>query len=245
LGTFISFDPMGYVDGTSLYSAYFVPNGLDPEGLADSPTSATTPVACPDKCGPNVTAEIADLLSRMEADFKRKSDGMKKAICRSLYARGSGDSAWDSQLMSKSGDNKYQKESEDAGCATGQCRLTFQYRDQCYYGGTLNYIVYGKASGLCAAAGIDVNAPAPIGPGPVTPLHIVAAVSYWKGPVTADKEGNVVLRPKDKIAPNWQQSTQMALHGFDPSLSPGPGDRPNCRTTCAHKISSPIGYFWL
>jgi RHS repeat-associated protein len=32
LGRFIGRDPAGYVDGTSLYSAYFVPNHLDPSG---------------------------------------------------------------------------------------------------------------------------------------------------------------------------------------------------------------------
>jgi RHS repeat-associated protein len=35
LGRFISRDPAGYVDGYSLYSGYFVPNGLDPSGLDD------------------------------------------------------------------------------------------------------------------------------------------------------------------------------------------------------------------
>ena len=33
LGRFISRDPLGFVDGMSLYRAYFVPGGLDPSGL--------------------------------------------------------------------------------------------------------------------------------------------------------------------------------------------------------------------
>ena len=33
LGEFISRDPLGYVDGMSLYRAYFVPGGMDPLGL--------------------------------------------------------------------------------------------------------------------------------------------------------------------------------------------------------------------
>ena len=32
LGRFISRDPLGYVDGMSMYRGYFVPNHLDPEG---------------------------------------------------------------------------------------------------------------------------------------------------------------------------------------------------------------------
>ncbi len=34
LGEFISRDPLGYVDGMSLYRAYFVPGAVDPSGLA-------------------------------------------------------------------------------------------------------------------------------------------------------------------------------------------------------------------
>ena len=33
LGRFISRDPLGFVDGMSLYRAYFVPDGVDPSGL--------------------------------------------------------------------------------------------------------------------------------------------------------------------------------------------------------------------
>ncbi len=33
LGRFISRDPLGFVDGMSLYRAYFVPNGVDPSGM--------------------------------------------------------------------------------------------------------------------------------------------------------------------------------------------------------------------
>ena len=38
LGRFISRDPLGFVDGMSLYRAYFVPGGFDPFGLQDSVT---------------------------------------------------------------------------------------------------------------------------------------------------------------------------------------------------------------
>jgi len=35
LGRFIGRDPLGYVDGMSLYAGYYVPNGVDPHGLYD------------------------------------------------------------------------------------------------------------------------------------------------------------------------------------------------------------------
>jgi RHS repeat-associated protein len=38
LGRFVGRDPIGYVDGLSLYSGHFVPNGLDPSGMCDEGT---------------------------------------------------------------------------------------------------------------------------------------------------------------------------------------------------------------
>ena len=43
LGRFISRDPLGFVDGMSLYRAYFVPKGIDPFGLDWKPTGAKDP----------------------------------------------------------------------------------------------------------------------------------------------------------------------------------------------------------
>ncbi|MCB0183999.1 MAG: RHS repeat-associated core domain-containing protein, partial [Caldilineaceae bacterium] len=39
IGTFLSRDPLGYVDGLNAYRAYFVPDGLDPTGLQLNPDS--------------------------------------------------------------------------------------------------------------------------------------------------------------------------------------------------------------
>ncbi len=39
LGRFVNRDPLGYVDGMSLYAGYFAPNGLDPWGLEDPVTA--------------------------------------------------------------------------------------------------------------------------------------------------------------------------------------------------------------
>ena len=46
LGRFISRDPIGYVDGMSLYRAYFVPGGVDPFGDLFEVPEAHHPYAC-------------------------------------------------------------------------------------------------------------------------------------------------------------------------------------------------------
>ena len=43
LGRFISRDPLGFVDGMSLYRAYFVPGGVDPKGLQTVASVPTVP----------------------------------------------------------------------------------------------------------------------------------------------------------------------------------------------------------
>ena len=56
LGRFVSRDPLEYVDGRSFYAAYYVPNGLDPSGLATKITIFTEPLLGPGDYSTNVLA---------------------------------------------------------------------------------------------------------------------------------------------------------------------------------------------
>jgi hypothetical protein len=68
LGRFIGRDPIGYVDGTSLYDGYFVPNGLDPAGLFRAMCYDKT--KCPDGCEEKEVAYYHD--ERTIAERKRE-----------------------------------------------------------------------------------------------------------------------------------------------------------------------------
>jgi len=46
LGRFVSRDPLGYIDGKSLYRAYFSPNFLDPTGQAECPPPFALNTSC-------------------------------------------------------------------------------------------------------------------------------------------------------------------------------------------------------
>ncbi len=50
-GEFISRDPLEYVDGMSLYRGYFVPNGMDPNGMNDIAVVWGTALAEPSPIG--------------------------------------------------------------------------------------------------------------------------------------------------------------------------------------------------
>ena len=69
-GEFISRDPLGYVDGMSLYRAYFVPGGVDPSGTVcvaktcDKDPKMKNWPKCPDKFIDNQKDAIAELISK-------------------------------------------------------------------------------------------------------------------------------------------------------------------------------------
>ena len=65
LGRFMSRDPLGYVDGLSLYAGYFVPNKVDPSGFIDE--DDFTPV---DPSDPDVTGEDASTTGKFEIKKK-------------------------------------------------------------------------------------------------------------------------------------------------------------------------------
>jgi len=69
LGEFISRDPLGYVDGMSLYRGYFVPGGMDPSGMQESdepPTPRTSVTIVPSTQSPRV-----DYKDVQKTSFKR------------------------------------------------------------------------------------------------------------------------------------------------------------------------------
>ena len=69
LGRFISRDPLGFVDGLSLYRGYFVPGGVDPSGTVCAKTCDKDPKMkkwpkCPDKFIDNQKDAIKELIAK-------------------------------------------------------------------------------------------------------------------------------------------------------------------------------------
>ncbi len=63
-GRFVSRDPIGYVDGFSMYSGYYVPNGLDPWGLKDEWHHLIS------QLGQGVDSKTKKLLERLQINLK-------------------------------------------------------------------------------------------------------------------------------------------------------------------------------
>jgi len=68
LGRFTGRDPLGYINGESLYQAYFVPNYLDPTGLETY-----------EECTARCTATYEPMLVKIDADLQRFRDAAAAA----------------------------------------------------------------------------------------------------------------------------------------------------------------------
>jgi len=81
LGRFVSRDPLGYVDGTGLYGAYYVPNYLDPYGEETKLCGELTV-----KYGPKVDMGNGNDSYSVEVDisYKPSSDDPKCCCCEEI-----------------------------------------------------------------------------------------------------------------------------------------------------------------
>jgi RHS repeat-associated protein len=73
-GRFVSRDPLRYVDGYSMYGAYYVPNALDPSGLSD--------IALYDAYDPGAFNDEGEIIKNTAStkDFKKAAEKYGKAI---------------------------------------------------------------------------------------------------------------------------------------------------------------------
>ena len=136
LGRFVNRDPMGYVDGYSLYNAFFAPNKTDSTGMS-----------C-DLCGPDVTVQVRKVLAAVVRYYNDLSAGDKVKLIDDVFSFDAA-GAWDIFDLAKSGQSWVDKEPyKSAGCATGKCARTVSIDGECHYMGDVNYVLYGKLGWL-------------------------------------------------------------------------------------------------
>jgi len=79
-GRFIERDPLGFVDGYSLYYAYFLPNSVDPTGLYKNPNDGDScPTRSPKECRPPYDDALKKCNDTADSDTKIIKDAAKKA----------------------------------------------------------------------------------------------------------------------------------------------------------------------
>ncbi len=105
-------------------------------------------------CGPDITLNLVAVLERVQAAFNSWDRERKAQACRSLYTRGTRAEAWDIKELYRGVHetwiSQYQPE-----CSTSvrkrllNCAISVKVAGQCYYAGSVNYVVFGKMCKLC------------------------------------------------------------------------------------------------
>jgi hypothetical protein len=198
------------------------------EDSRESPTTPTPPPPSTEPeeggfvCGPNVTKQVRDAVSRTQSKFVGWSSGDKTAACQALTSWQTGDLAWDiGQLHSQRWILDYQPACASDG-AEPKCIASVQIDNDCHYAGSVNYVIFGIMCKLCynhftALGSSNAN--------DYTEAEMLNLIDLYKG------TGPLGLStPSANFGPSREWS-KAGYHGWPATASPA-GDRSNCSPTC-------------
>jgi len=173
-------------------------------------------------CGPDVTNQVSDAIDKTRSTFGGWSTDDKTSACHSLNSKITGGFAWDiGELHNQSWIRNYQPE-----CATENvqpaCRASVQVGSDCYYAGSVNYVIFGVMCDLC-----DKH---------FTSLRSSDADDYKLGGMLKliDEYKGTGFTGLQTPSKNFVPSKEWATAGFFgwPSASAPMGDRANCAPAC-------------
>ena len=156
-------------------------------------------------CGPDITQSVNKMLLEVDNAYGSWSELQRCAACTTLYLNLV--SGWDVDLFAPPGGYP--------GQGDGPCRFTFTFNGTCYYAGSLNYALFGRASALC-------------GNSLTTTL---LAVGDWKTYGHGEDPGGVIT----------QQAMSMAANGYG---SPSTGPEVNGCSPSTKKVTPHLQWKW-
>ncbi len=184
-------------------------------------------------CGPDVTEEIKATLPEMKERFANQPPSIKQKLCESLTNIPEALKSWDIIELHRWGQipdlqiKKNYNLPDGRQCATPDpdsktdCSISVEVNKQCYYAGSVNYVVFGAMFKLCNEAQVRF-----FGVLPYAEWTRDAYIDLYKGPF------NLNLKP----SPNWLPSRGWAKAGYDgwpePPAQQPEADRPQCQTIC-------------
>lgn len=182
-------------------------------------------------CGPDVSTELRGVISSIDTTFNTTyNSSQKNEACNALDSVFSGALvSWDViELHIRDWIYQNYRPACATQGATPPCGQTVEVDNECYYGGTPNYVIFGKMCKLCHshhAGTADANR--------FTRDATLGLVDRYKGP------GSLLGQ-----APNWQPSRAWAAAGYDGwpgGGSPPAGDRSNCDPSCSIAFPAATG----
>ncbi|USH01701.1 DUF4157 domain-containing protein [Grimontia kaedaensis] len=184
-----------------------------------SPKTSPAPV-----CGPDVTQQVKNAVSRTGSTFGGWPKKDREDHCDALDSYKTGGFAWD---IFELHNNAWIYQNYRPACATKganpPCGSTVEVDSECSYAGSPNYVIYGKMCKLCYdhyKAQSNTS-----GMKRFTKSEMKSWINYYKG---------TGITPWGTPSGNFIPSTEWAVAGYDgwPGVSSPKGDRPTCNPTC-------------
>jgi hypothetical protein len=241
-------------------------SGYQQVAQATQPGGTSSAVQSCKTCGPDITDALKQAVQKIQSQFGGWSDNDKQNACislESLEPRWGGEGfftafpkyaveagvAWNiPELMRNSvdfkgghrGGNQWIKSYQQYGCASPDppCGQTVQVDKECYYSGTVNYVIFGVMCRLChdyyagrlASSTSSADAwPNQFYEQRYTEQRMADLISQWKSDQSAGA-GN---------ASPAEQWARAGYHGWPNAATP-PGDKEkDCPCKCSQKYSGP------
>jgi hypothetical protein len=185
------------------------------DGTVSSTVTFRFNLKFPEKvCGPDVTDALKRTVAKLTKNFNALADGQKTAACAAAVAPTSMFS-WDILGIH---DRHEWIEATRPTCDVGGPNPTIEVGGQCFYTGSVNYLLWGVMFRLCAGTRPQGD------PGMYNEDTMIEFVSSYKGGLPG-----VV-----KESGNWGPSQWWARAGYEgwPAAATPPGDRPKQKCTC-------------
>jgi hypothetical protein len=199
---------------------------IDPEDIEATPPRFV--------CGPDVTQQVSDAVELTRTIFKGWSKSQREDACSALISLRAGYCSWDIENLHL--DRWISRDFQPKKCATTgakpACGESIQINEDCYYAGSVNYVIFGTMFKLCSDENPNISYN-------FAKRNMDALIDIYKG-----------SRPSGlgTPSPDFKAGLAWANAGYDGWSSGGPsppGDRNNCVPICPAPYSAgPFTIHW-
>lgn len=192
-------------------------------------TDARTPREDCDRwvCGPDVTDQVKEAVEKTKSTFAGWSAAQREQACHSLNNLPAALFSWDIEELYAHNNAWVLRTRPTCATegATPPCGTTVEVNDQCYYMGSVNYVIFGVMCKLCEGHfGAAGNAGRQSEYNRESMLNLI---HHYKATLPALK----LQGP----AKNLNTAKDWAAAGYDgwPAVMAPPGDRNHCKPECS------------
>jgi len=198
--------------------------GMNEKNIQKEDDNNPTDNVSPKVCGPDITKQVKDANIKTRAKFGTWTSSRKEDACQHLVSIFYGPFAWDIIPLNERDWilNNYGSVCASQG-ASPSCTESVRVDDQCFFGGSVNYIHFGNMFDLCS----DYYSTAYPLNNQFTQTEMLKWINLYKGTGFTGWS-----TPSDNFTSSCDWATAGYFNWPHGALTPS-GDRPNCSPTCS------------